>query len=227
MSNFGFVKVSRDVEKVLPNPVKPTVLSNLDLPTSNLANSILKYATEKLPKETLLHSIRVYLYSKALLHDHFGNWDLDLEVIFVTALLHDIGTTSENMSATKMSFEFYGGIIARDLVLNETSSKDYADAVAEAIIRHQDLGESGFITTLGLIIQLLTIIDNVGLNSHLIHEDTLDLVNKKYSRKNWLGCFAQAIDKENKEKPWGHTSKLGVDKFRDDVLGNKLKYEKL
>ena len=89
------------------------------------------------------------------------------------------------MHATKMSFETWGGILSRDLVLEQTKgNKDYADAVCEAIVRHQDLGESGYITTLGLILQISTILDNVGLNSHLIHEDTLDAVNKKYSRKD-------------------------------------------
>lgn len=227
MSQYGFVKISRDVKQALPNPGKPQPHTSVELPDSKLASTILKYSTEKLPQETLNHSLRVYLYCKALIADHFPEWDLDLEVVFCTALLHDIGTTDENMHATKLSFEFYGGIISRDLVLQETGNKDYADAVAEAIIRHQDLGESGYITTLGLVIQLATILDNVGLNDHLIHIDTLDAANKKYSRENWLGCFAKAIDNENSTKPWGHTSKLGVDDFKNDVLANKLRYEKL
>ncbi|KAK6465136.1 hypothetical protein DFJ63DRAFT_310239 [Scheffersomyces coipomensis] len=226
MSNYGFEKISRDVTLALPKPVKPTPLKDTSLPSSPLAKYVLKYVERELPPQVLNHSIRVYLYSKAIIHDQFPQWDLDLEVVFVTSLLHDIATTDKNMAATKLSFEWYGGIISRDLVFQETKDQDYADAVAEAIIRHQDLGESGYITTLGLILQLATILDNVGLHHHLIHEDTLDLVNKTYSRAGWLNCFAKAIDNENHLKPWGHTSALGVDQFRDDVLANKLTYEK-
>ncbi|KAK6454608.1 uncharacterized protein RJT20DRAFT_130790 [Scheffersomyces xylosifermentans] len=228
MSKYGFQKISRDIKQALPTPNAPTSQVEVDLPTSALSKFFLDYAGKKLPSEVLNHSLRVYLYSKAIIKDQFPQWDLDLEVVFVTSLLHDIGTTKENMAATKMSFEFYGGLLSRDLVLEQTKGdQDFAEAVSEAIIRHQDLGESGFITTLGLVIQLSTILDNVGLNSELIHPDTLDAVNKKYSREGWLGCFAHAIDNENKLKPWGHTSALGVDQFRDDVLANKLKYEKL
>lgn len=228
MSQYGFVKISRDIKQALPNPGKPKPHTSVDLPNSKLATNIFQYAQARLPQETLNHSLRVYLYCKALIADHFPDWNLDLEVVYTTCLLHDIGTTNENMHATKLSFEFYGGIISRDLILQQTNgNQDYADAVCEAIIRHQDLGDSGYITTLGLIIQLATILDNVGLNDYLIHIDTLDAANKKYSRKNWLGCFAKAIDNENSIKPWGHTSKLGVDTFRNDVLANKLRYEKL
>lgn len=160
--------------------------------------------------------------------DYFPDWDLDPEVVFVTCLLHDIATTDKNMEATKMSFEFYGGIISGELILrNSNGNKFYAEAVSEAIIRHQDLGESGYITALGLVLQISTILDNVGLNSEYVHLDTIDAINKEYTRDGWLGCFAKAIDNENKLKPWGHTSALGVDEFRDNVLANKFRYEKL
>ena len=227
MSNYGFTKISRDVNTAIPTPKAPTPFLNVTIPDSPLSETVLNYVKTRLPEKVLNHSLRVYFYSCAIIHDQFAEWDLDPEVVFVTSLLHDIGTTKENMAATKLSFEFYGGLISRDLIQHETKDKDYADAVAEAIIRHQDLGESGYITTLGLIIQISTILDNVGLNNHLIHKDTLDAVNKKYSREGWLNCFASAIDNENKLKPWGHTSALGVEDFRNDVLGNELRYEKL
>lgn len=227
MSEYGFVKIERDVAKAVPNPKTPTPQLNTDLPNSKLSQSVLKYAQEKLPAKVLNHSLRVYLYSRAIIKDQFPNWNLDDEVVFVTSLLHDIGTTDENMKATKMSFEFYGGLLSRDLVLGQTKNQDYAEAVSEAIIRHQDLGESGYITTLGLILQIATTLDNIGANTNLIHIDTLDAVNKKYGREGWASCFGGAIDNENKLKPWGHTSALGVNEFRDSVLGNKVKYEKL
>ena len=57
-----------------------------------------------------------------------------------------------------MSFEFYGGLLALDLLQKEHNvPKAQAESVAEAIIRHQDLGDSGMITTMGLLIQLATI----------------------------------------------------------------------
>ena len=57
-----------------------------------------------------------------------------------------------------MSFEFYGGVLAHSLLHKDLSAPTVqAEAVTEAIIRHQDIGTSGKITTLGQLIQLATI----------------------------------------------------------------------
>lgn len=101
-------------------------------------------------------SMRVYYFGRAIQEQQFPDWDLSAETYFITALLHDIGTTEKHMAATKMSFEFYGGLLAREFLVKH--NVELAEAVAEAVIRHQDLGTSGKITSLGLLIQLATIL---------------------------------------------------------------------
>ena len=57
-----------------------------------------------------------------------------------------------------MSFEFYGGILALDLLSKELHAPiEQAESVAEAVFRHQDIGETGKITTIGQLLQLATI----------------------------------------------------------------------
>ncbi|SCU84044.1 LANO_0C00210g1_1 [Lachancea nothofagi CBS 11611] len=227
MSQYGFIKVPRNIEVATANCKPPTPQQLTSLPTSPLARFILDYATEELPSRVFYHSLRVFQYSASIINDHFSNWNLDFEVLFITCLLHDIGTTKKNMLATKMSFEFFGGLISRDLILDRTGGdNDYADAVSEAIIRHQMLGETGFITSLGLVLQIATLVDNIGRSTHLVHVDTLNAINLKYPREGWSSCFAKVIDKENAEKPWGNTSALGVEHFRNDVLHNQFEYSK-
>lgn len=75
----------------------------------------------------------------------------------MTCLLHDIGTTKENINGTLLSFEFYGGYIALDILKEYGAPKEQAESVAEAIIRHQDLGDVGTISTVGQLIQLSTL----------------------------------------------------------------------
>ena len=80
------------------------------------------------------------------------------ETYLLTCLLHDIGTTDKNLSATSMSFEFYGGYLALELLKKELDAPvQQAESVTEAIIRHQDLGESGKISSVGLLIQMATV----------------------------------------------------------------------
>ena len=122
-----------------------------------------------------------------------------------------------------MSFEFFGGILALDLIGKDLGApQSQAEAVCEAIIRHQDLGTVGTITFLGQLIQLATIYDNVCLMPELVHDDTRRDVNKAYPRDGWSECFAHTIREENGLKPWAHTTHLGEEAFPNQVLGNPL-----
>lgn len=74
----------------------------------------------------------------------------------LTCLFHDIGTTAQNMSSTHMSFDFQGGFIALSKLQELGAPKIQAESVAEAIIRHQDPGETGTISAMGQLIQVAT-----------------------------------------------------------------------
>jgi cyanamide hydratase len=140
----------------------------------------------------------------SILHHTFPTWLTPsiIETYFLTCLLHDIGTTSKNMPATMMSFEFYGGMIALDLLKSHSAPVSQAESVTEAVIRHQDLGVTGTLTQIGALIQLATIFDNMGGNPELINVKTIENVVEAYPRKGWSGCFAATIRRENGLKPW-------------------------
>lgn len=139
-----------------------------------------------------------------------------------------------------MSFEYYGGILALNLLSQEFHAPiEQAESVAEAVFRHQDIGKTGTITTIGQLLQLATIfgkakinstkagkltamIDNMGGHKDLIHEDTIKDVTNRYPRNKWSSCFAATIRKENGLKPWAHTTTLGEEDFPNGVQGNKL-----
>jgi cyanamide hydratase len=54
-------------------------------------------------------------------------------------MLHDIGTAEAYFNSTRMSFDIYGGFLALETLKSLGSSHDQAEAVAEAIVRHQDV----------------------------------------------------------------------------------------
>lgn len=151
---------------------------------------------------------------------------LSRATLAATALLHDIGTTHTNLRATHLSFEFYGGFLALNLVQTRLGGPQaQAEAVAEAVIRHQDLGTTGTITLLGQLIQLATIYDNMGGHPELVHPDTKVDVVRAWPRLGWSGCFAATIREENGLKPWAHTTALGEEAFPEGVLHNTLMAE--
>lgn len=144
----------------------------------------------------------------------------------LTCLLHDLGTAEENLTATRMSFDIYGGIKALGVLKDFGATTDQAEAAAEAIIRHEDMGVDGTITYIGQLIQLATTYDNTGIHPHvknfgeLVHKETRAQINEAYPRIKWCAFFSSVIRKEEKIKPWCHSTHL-VD-FDNEIEANTL-----
>lgn len=86
------------------------------------------------------------LPSKSITYLHFL-LRLLRQTYYLACLLHDIGTAERFLSTTKLSFEFKGAIVARDLILSVGGQEreDQADSVCDAIIRHQDIFVNGWV----------------------------------------------------------------------------------
>ena len=144
----------------------------------------------------------------------------------LTCLLHDLGTAEENLTATRMSFDIYGGIKAMYVLKDFGATADQAEAASEAIIRHEDMGVDGTITYLGQLIQLATTYDNTGFHPHvrnigeMIHESTRTEINETYPRIKWCAFFSTAIRKEENIKPWCHSTHLV--NFDKEIEANTL-----
>ena len=67
-----------------------------------------------------------------------------VKTYYLACLLHDVGTAERFLATTKLSFEFKGAIVARDLILKVGGVEDQADSVCDAIIRHQDIFVKGY-----------------------------------------------------------------------------------
>lgn len=121
----------------------------------------------------------------------------------------------------------------------EIAPQDQAESIAEAIMRHQDLRETGKITVLGQLLQLATILgipriyttfndsmlnglDNTGDHESLIHPSTIEDITKHFPRVKWSSCFAGTIQREISLKPWAHSTVLGEEEFPKKILGNTL-----
>ncbi|CAL5870663.1 uncharacterized protein PFLUO_LOCUS4903 [Penicillium psychrofluorescens] len=250
ISTHGFTAVPASATTLLTStpaypaptsPPSPIPVTSTPIPNTPLAQRINSYAKTRLPEPTYHYSLRVYHYGLAIKQYRFAahaDWQFSDETYFLACVLHDIGTTEENITATHLSFEFFGGMLAMDVLRNTSihnpggdgpggapagvASRDQAESVVEAIIRHQDLCEVGKITALGQLLQLATIFDNTGTYADLVHEDTIKDVCAQFPRHHWSGCFAATIRRENGLKPWAHTTALGEEAFPAKVLGNTL-----
>ncbi|KAJ5147375.1 uncharacterized protein N7443_001030 [Penicillium atrosanguineum] len=235
IATYGFTAVPASASALLTSTpaypssstkAEPIPVSATPIPSSELAQRINSYARSHLPEPTYNHSLRVYHFGLAIKRYRFAHadWDFSDETYFLACVLHDIGTTDENLQKTKMSFEFYGGFLALEVLQDGDGGapQDQAESIAEAIIRHQDLCDVGKITALGQLLQLATIFDNTGAYADLVHPDTIKDVSEHFPRHAWSQCFASTIHRENGLKPWAHTTALGEEAFPAKVLANKL-----
>ncbi|TFK49760.1 cyanamide hydratase [Heliocybe sulcata] len=237
---YGFTPVPRDPEVLFkdhptatgPSPKQdPFTIKDIPLPDSPLVREVKSFVQKELDEQTFNHSNRVYIYGTALVKTHFPGWSYDPETYYLACLLHDIGTADRFLATTKMSFEFKGAIVARDLILSLGGVEDQADSVCDAIVRHQDIFvKGGNITLIGQILQLATILDNVGLRANLINPDLIKTTTAAFPRKGWSEHFARVVEKELSLKPWCHTSTFEVpgwtegvrSNFAEDVRGNEV-----
>ncbi|OBT54781.1 hypothetical protein VE04_05628 [Pseudogymnoascus sp. 24MN13] len=225
IKTYGFAALPRSTRRPLASrvdPKQPTELGvdDIPLPDSPLAGKVVEYARRELPVETFNHRIAIARFSFPELLT--PSW---ITTYLLTSLLHDIGTTPTNITSTLLSFEFHGGLLVLDLLKKEGAPTAQAEGAAEPVIRHQDLGETGFVTSITAVILLATIFgefDNVGKNAELVHPQTIVNITNAYPRMKWSQCFAHTIGQEMELKPWAHTSHLGEKEFKEGVLGNSL-----
>ncbi|RDW65705.1 putative cyanamide hydratase [Aspergillus mulundensis] len=216
-------------DKPFINEPKPIFLDEISFPSEDpIVSKTAEYVKRVLHPQTFNHSMRVYYFGMAITRQQFPTQAsvLNPSTWALTCLLHDLGTAPENLTATRMSFDLYGGIKALQLLNDHGASTDQAEAVAEAIIRHQDMGVDGTITFLGQLIQLATLYDNTGQHprirdyARLIHAETRAEVNEAHPRLEWCRFFSETIRKEESVKPWCHSTHIvGFDKL---IEGNGL-----
>jgi cyanamide hydratase len=165
VEEFGWTAVPRNRSnmpsessaKTTPVPV------NFDSiwPKTNVVKQAQEHVKKILPTQTYNHSLRVYCYGHTLVSQHFPEWIAASKSDFfetwaLTCLYHDIATTDEHRGDTHMSFEWHGGFMALQELQSFGAPRAQAESVCEAIIRHQDPGETGTISRMGQLVQIAT-----------------------------------------------------------------------
>lgn len=232
MSHSHCCAVPRDPKTLFQNGSlrvsKPRKVEDIFVPHSRLVQEASDYLKSELPAEIWNHSLRVYLVGADIAEQHFPDISFDHEAYYLASVFHDLGCTPSNLKATVMSFEFYGGILAREWLLQHSAPQGLADRVAEAIFRHTNF-VPGMIEFLGQVIQLATLTDVIGANPELGDEPglntrlTIDSIVEAYPRLGWDEYFSSAMSQEMKLKPWSMTTALQEENnFTEKIEKNPL-----
>ncbi|KAI8066730.1 hypothetical protein BC940DRAFT_302158 [Gongronella butleri] len=217
--------VERDVDRMLRehgvHPAKYIDIASIPVPDTAVAEKTAKYTHSELDPVMWNHSNRVYYLGAVVATDQFPDWHADLDTYYLTSLFHDIGVAPKYHLSTSLSFEFWGGIHAREKLVEFGAPQLQADEVCEAIIRHCNF-VPGQIRKTGQLIQMGTTIDVIGRNPELYDPNTIDDIVKKYPRLGFNCHFADLMDKECAHKPGCHTTQGASINFIDRIRGNKV-----
>jgi cyanamide hydratase len=165
VEEYGWTAVPRNRSNMpSPSSAKTTpvpVSFDSIWPQTSVVKKAQDHVKNILPTQTYNHSLRVYCYGHTLVSQHFPEWisackDDFFETWALTCLYHDIATTDEHRGDTHMSFEWHGGFMALQELQGFGAPRAQAESVCEAIIRHQDPGETGTISRMGQLVQLAT-----------------------------------------------------------------------
>ncbi|WYZ38396.1 hypothetical protein EsH8_III_000310 [Colletotrichum jinshuiense] len=168
------------------------------------------------------HSFRTYAFALAIAR--YAGWDsgiqaeqlgFDRELIFLACVMHEMGIHSREALKSRLSLEIWGGIKAREWILEQRDNfvdeegrpeqllKDWADEVCESIARHT-IEFRGFSSRCRLTLALVALgsgQDLMGLSTSAIHQDDLQTICDLWPRNGYCQGLSQYTKHEVALKP--------------------------
>lgn len=181
----------------------PLTLDELQVPDSALATKATELA-RGCESETLFnHSVRTYLFGLAV-GNHL-NLRVDRELVYLAAILHDIGLTSEY--DTDGPFELNSARAAHEFLLAENTPAERADMVHEAIALHTSSGVADSREPEIALVHFGAGFDVVGLRRADVAKETRTTVLGAWPRIKFKEEFGRLMKDQATRKPDCHVAR--------------------
>ena len=183
---------------------EPLPLDAVTVPDSPVAVEAASVLHDKAPAVLVAHSHRAYLFG-ALLGIRDG-LDWDPELLFVSAMLHDLGLT--DFLGGDGPFEQRGAAAADSWLQAQGWPEVRASIVATAIRMHLDVGRAGRERPEIALLHFGTAADVTGMRLEDIHPQTVAEVIDGYPRQGFKQFFADKVRSEARAQPRSATAAL-------------------
>ena len=194
-------RVSRRLGRGSPLPM---ALDDVVVPDTAVALAAAELVRREAPPVLVAHCHRSYLFG-ALLGTRDGlQWDP--EVLFVAAMLHDLGLT--DAIGGDGPFEQRGAAAAEAWLIDHGWPQDRAAIVARAIRMHLDVGRAGKQRPEVALLHFGTAADVTGMRLEDIHPDTVAEAVDAYPRQGFKQYFAEKVRAEARSQPRSATAAL-------------------
>ena len=194
-------------------------LEEIVIPDSTACRSALEVATAYCSADLLNHSVRAYLW--AAVYADLNDIAFDPELLYVSAMLHDLGLTAPFDSHT-LPFEDAGGHLGWAFAAGAGWPAARRDRVAEVIVRHMWAEVPVGTDPEGFLLELSTGMDISGKNVESLPAGIRAEVLARHPRgalpAEFLACFKDQAARKPESRA-GHMVRSG---FADRVTTNPL-----
>lgn len=194
----------RAVRRVGVNRPEPMSLDVISIPDSPVAVEAANLLSAQAPAVLAAHSYRAYIFG-GLLGTRDG-LDWDPELLFVAAMLHDLGLTE--FVGGEGPFEQRGAAAADSWLVAQGWPADRAAVVGKAIRMHLDVGSAGRERPEIALLHFGTAADVTGMRLEDIHPETVAEVIDTYPRQGFKQFFADKVRSEARSQPRSATAAL-------------------
>ena len=174
------------------------VVAEIQIPDSTLAKAAAELLREHGNDLLWNHSHRVYLFG-ALMGKR-NNVKYDLELLYISALFHDLGLTKHYSSPDKR-FEVDGANAARDFLRSYGVPEESARLVWDAVALHTTIGLAQYKEPEVALINSGVSYDVVGENFDAFTEDVRNQVTMAYPRNGFKNKILPAFLEGFAHKP--------------------------
>ena len=176
----------------------------IPVPDSAVAIEAACLLSNEAPAVLVAHSHRAYLFG-GLLGTRDG-LDWDPELLFISAMLHDLGMT--DYLGGQGPFEQRGADAAESWLRDRGWPEERAAIVARAIRMHLDVGLAGRDRPEVALLHFGTAADVTGMRLEDIHPETVAKVVEGYPRQGFKQFFTDKVRTEARAHPTSATAAL-------------------
>ena len=174
-------------------------LDDFTAPNTSAARGALALSRQYYSPAMKNHVLRSWYIAEGIAVAHAIE-GLDHELLYVSALLHDIGISAEFDNET-LSYEHAGGHIGIALTAGAGWSSDRRQRVLDVVVRHNWSSVDPDLDPEGYVLELATGLDVTGANLDVLPRSFLEELTNTFPRGTFGREFSTAVARQASRKP--------------------------
>ena len=173
-----------------------------EIPSDAVSQAAFKHAAQHLAPTILNHSIRVFLFAKAIADRERSEWTSSerLPLLSTACILHDIGTVE--LHNGPLRFEVEGADAAKELLRQHDVREQYAHEVWVAIAVHTSRQIAERISSLARLVRLGVTVDFQGpAYMEYTTNDQIEDFEKRFPRLDVEKVLGDAVADQTMQRP--------------------------